>query len=63
MARGTVKLTPIEEKTLARLRADFDALTPREREAMMMVAAGRLNKRVAWDLRLSEATVRRIVPR
>lgn len=47
-----------EERTLARIRADFDKLTPREREVMMMVVAGRLNKQIAWDLRLSEATVK-----
>ena len=57
IARCVADLTS-EERTLARLRADFDALTPREREVMMMVAAGRLNKRIAWDLRLSEATVK-----
>jgi FixJ family two-component response regulator len=47
-----------EESTLARLRADFDTLTPREREVMMKVVAGRLNKQIAGDLGLSEATVK-----
>lgn len=47
-----------EERGFARLRADFDTLTPREREVMMMVVAGRLNKQIAGDLRLSEATVK-----
>jgi FixJ family two-component response regulator len=47
-----------EERTLARLRADFDALTPREREVVTMAVAGRLNKQIAWDLGLSEATVK-----
>jgi FixJ family two-component response regulator len=47
-----------DERTLARLRADFDTLTSREREVMMMVVAGRLNKQIAGDLRLSEATVK-----
>jgi FixJ family two-component response regulator len=47
-----------EEKIVARLRADFDTLTSREREVMMMVVAGRLNKQIAGDLRLSEATVK-----
>ena len=47
-----------EETALERLRADFDTLTAREREVMMMVAAGRLNKQIAGDLRLSEATVK-----
>ena len=47
-----------DETTLERLRADFDTLTAREREVMMMVVAGRLNKQIAADLRLSEATVK-----
>jgi RNA polymerase sigma factor (sigma-70 family) len=48
-----------DERGFARLRADFDTLTPREREVMMMmVAAGRLNKQIAAELRISEATVK-----
>jgi len=47
-----------QEATLERLRADFDTLTPREREVMVMVVAGRLNKQIAGDLQLSEATVK-----
>ena len=47
-----------EERTLARLRADFDTLTPRERAVMMLVVAGRLNKQIAAELGLSEATVK-----
>jgi FixJ family two-component response regulator len=47
-----------DEKTLGGLRADFDTLTSREREVMMMVVAGRLNKQIAAEMRLSEATVK-----
>ena len=47
-----------QEATLERLRTDFDTLTPREREVMVMVVAGRLNKQIAGDLQLSEATVK-----
>jgi FixJ family two-component response regulator len=47
-----------EERALTRWRADFDALTPREREVMMLVVAGRLNKQIAAELGLSEATVK-----
>ena len=47
-----------DERSFARLRADFDTLTPREREVMVMVVAGRLNKQIAAELRLSEATVK-----
>ncbi len=45
-----------DERSLTRVRADFDTLTPRERE--VMVVAGRLNKQIAAELRLSEATVK-----
>jgi FixJ family two-component response regulator len=43
---------------LAELRARFDTLTPREREVMAYVVAGRLNKQTAGDLGLSEITVK-----
>jgi RNA polymerase sigma factor (sigma-70 family) len=46
------------ERTFARLRADFDTLTPREREVMILAVAGRLNKQIAAELGLSEATVK-----
>ena len=47
-----------DEEGFARLRADFDTLTPREREVMILVVAGRLNKQIAAELGLSEATVK-----
>ena len=40
------------------LRARFDSLTPRERQVMGLVVAGLLNKQIAYDLGLSEATVK-----
>ena len=43
---------------LAELRARFDALTPREREVLLHVVSGRLNKQIAASLELSEATVK-----
>jgi FixJ family two-component response regulator len=43
---------------LAELRARFDSLTPREREVLPHVVNGRLNKQIAADLELSEATVK-----
>ena len=46
-----------DERGFARLRADFDTLTPREREVMMVVAV-RLNKQIAAELRISDATVK-----
>src|ERR1700720_937146 len=47
-----------DERGFAHLRADFDTLTPREREVMMMLVAGRLNKQIAAELRISDATVK-----
>lgn len=39
-------------------RALFDALTPREREVLSHVVAGRLNKQIAADLDASERTIK-----
>jgi FixJ family two-component response regulator len=47
-----------ESAILAELRQRFDSLTPREREVMALVAAGRLNKQIAAELDLSEITVK-----
>jgi FixJ family two-component response regulator len=47
-----------ESAILADLRERFDSLTPREREVMALVAAGRLNKQIAAELVLSEITVK-----
>lgn len=43
---------------LAALCDRFDSLTPREREVMTLVAAGRLNKQIAAELKLAEVTVK-----
>ena len=40
------------------LRARFATLTPRERQVMALVTAGRLNKQIAYDLGLREITVK-----
>ena len=34
------------------------ALTPREREVLVQVAAGRLNKQIAYDLGTAEKTIK-----
>ncbi|MGA8760711.1 MAG: response regulator [Stellaceae bacterium] len=47
-----------EQRMVAQLRADFARLTPRERAVMTLVVAGRLNKQIAAELVLSEATVK-----
>ena len=47
-----------EAKTMAALRSRFETLTPREREVMALVATGRLNKQIAYDIGISEITVK-----
>ena len=42
----------------AELRRRYETLTRREREVMALVTEGRLNKQIAWDLGLSEITVK-----
>ena len=46
------------EKALAGLRGRFDSLTPREREVMALVVAGRLNKQIAYEMGVTEITVK-----
>lgn len=46
------------EEGLQALREAYASLTPREREVLAMVVAGRLNKQVAADLGISEITVK-----
>jgi FixJ family two-component response regulator len=47
-----------EGKSMRELQARFHSLTPRERDVMVRVVAGRLNKQVAGDLGVSEITVK-----
>ena len=47
-----------EDKLAAGLRMRFETLTPREREVMVRVAAGRLNKQIAYDMGISEVTAK-----
>lgn len=42
----------------AELKAKAETLSPREREVITGVAAGRMNKQIAFDLGLSEVTVK-----
>jgi FixJ family two-component response regulator len=46
------------ENAIAVLRARFETLTPREREVMALVVTGRLNKQIAYDIGISEITVK-----
>jgi FixJ family two-component response regulator len=46
------------DSALRALRERFSSLSSREREVMVQVAAGRLNKQIANDLGISESTVK-----
>src|SRR5436305_1320874 len=47
-----------EEAQLSEIRARVDTLTPREREVLEYVVAGKLNKQIAGDLGTVEQTVK-----
>jgi len=47
-----------ERAKLFEIRARLDALTPREREVLQHVVSGKLNKQIAGDLGIAEATVK-----
>jgi len=46
------------DRALGALRERFEALSSREREIMVQVTAGRLNKQIAHDIGISESTVK-----
>ena len=46
------------DRALGELRERFDTLSSREREIMILVTAGRLNKQIANDIGISESTVK-----
>lgn len=48
----------LERRELAALRRRYDSLTPREREVMAGIVAGKLNKQIAAEFGTSEATVK-----
>jgi FixJ family two-component response regulator len=56
LSRDSARLE--NEKAVAALSARFETLTPREREVMSFVVAGRLNKQIAGDIGVSEITVK-----
>jgi FixJ family two-component response regulator len=58
MAIGRDRAHRDAEARIAELRALFDSLTPREREVMILVAAGRANKQIAWEIGVTLATVK-----
>jgi FixJ family two-component response regulator len=46
------------EMALGTLRSRFELLSPREREIMIRIAQGRLNKQIAADVGIAETTVK-----
>jgi len=46
------------ECSIADIKARFVTLSPREKQVMMLVTTGKLNKQVAWELGLSERTIK-----
>src|SRR6266704_5965195 len=48
----------LEQAKLSEIRARLDTLTPREREVLEQVVSGKMNKQIAGDLGISEATVK-----
>jgi FixJ family two-component response regulator len=47
-----------EQAKFSEIHARLDALTPREREVLEHVVAGKMNKQIAGDLGITEATVK-----
>jgi len=56
LARDSERLAA--EQSIAQLRAAHASLTPREREVMALVVSGLLNKQIAFELNVSEVTVK-----
>jgi FixJ family two-component response regulator len=50
--------TRCERAEIRKLRERFDRLTPRERQVLQLVVAGRLNKQIAHELGISERTIK-----
>ena len=46
------------EKSSEAVRACFDSLTSREKQVMTLVCQGKMNKQIAWELQLSEVTIK-----
>jgi FixJ family two-component response regulator len=52
------RTTKEEQAQIRDLQGRYETLTAREREVMTLVAAGMLNKQVAYEIKASEATVK-----
>jgi FixJ family two-component response regulator len=58
LALSRVSASSQERMELANLRQRFDNLTPREKQIMFAVAQGKQNKSIAYDLCVTESTVK-----
>lgn len=58
VALRRVTATASERSELASLRQRFDTLTPREKQIMFAAAEGKQNKAIAYDLDVTESTVK-----
>jgi len=47
-----------DEKMISNAQALFETLTPRERDVLALVAAGRMNKQIAAEIGIAEITVK-----
>lgn len=58
VALRRISATASERTELASLRQRFDTLTPREKQIMFAAAEGKQNKAIAYDLAVTESTVK-----
>jgi FixJ family two-component response regulator len=57
-ALETGRKTRAERSEIRKIRERFDLLAPRERQVMQLVVAGHLNKQIAYELGVSERTIK-----
>jgi FixJ family two-component response regulator len=57
-ALATDKKRRADEKAVSDLRLLYESLTPRERDVLALVTAGKMNKLIAAELGVSEITVK-----
>jgi FixJ family two-component response regulator len=50
--------TRMEQAEIRQIKQRVESLTPREHEVLVLVTAGMLNKQIAYDLKLSENTIK-----
>jgi FixJ family two-component response regulator len=48
----------MEQAEIRQIKQRVESLTPREHEVLVLVTAGMLNKQIAYDLKLSENTIK-----